>query len=644
MATNLPRTIPRLFEESVREFSRKTMMLEKRDGVYAGSTYRDIQESVHQFAAGLISLGVEKGDRIGLISEGRNDWVISELGILFAAAISVPLSIKLEERSDLKFRLAHSGCRMVVVSGQQAHKVIRMRSDLPDLELVILLDPRDDMGEDEISFADVKARGKEHLRRYASQTERRWQSIGENDPATISYTSGTTADPKGVTLTHVNYVVNARQCARQLPQPDSYCSLIIIPWDHAFGHTAGIYLLTSIGASIASVQAGKTAMETLRNIPTNIKEVRPTFLLSVPALAKNFRKNIEKAISEKGRFAWTLYRKALAVAYAHYGDGYNGGRNLGKPRHPVYALCDALVFRKVRESFGGRLDYFVGGAAHLDIELQQFFCAIGIPIYQGYGLSEAAPVISTNTPAKHKFGSSGTILPDIELRICDDTGRALPVGQKGEIVIKGENVMAGYWNNERATREVIRDGWLHTGDIGYLDEDGFLWVLGREKSVMIGHDGEKYSPEGIEETILAHSPFIEQIMLYNNQSPYTIGLVVPNKQSLLAWLKRHRLSCHSDEGQTAALKLIKSEIDSYRAGNKSAGVFPERWLPSALAVLGEGFSEQNGLMNSTMKIVRGRIAEFYRNRIDYAFTPEGKDICNHQNKNIVKRFEGESSQ
>jgi long-chain acyl-CoA synthetase len=639
MESSRSRTIPRLIEESAQKFSQKIMMWEKRDGSYKGSTYKEIQEAVHKCAAGLISLGIEKGDRIGLIAEGRNDWVIAELGILYAGAIDVPLSVKLEERSDLKFRLAHSGCRMVVVSGNQAHKVMRMRGDLPDLEKVILLDPPESLAEDEISFPELLEKGKEYLKRHRSDFERRWQSIEEKDLATISYTSGTTADPKGVTLTHVNYVVNAKQCSVHLPQPDWYCSLIIIPWDHSFGHTAGIYLLTSIGASMASVQSGKTAMETLRNIPTNIKEVRPTFLLSVPALAKNFRKNIEKGVSEKGKMVWNLFRKGLEIAYAHYGDGYNGGRDVGKPKHFLYTLCDTLIFRKVRASFGGRLDYFVGGAAHLDIELQQFFAAIGVPMYQGYGLSEAAPVVSANTPAKHKFGSSGTILPWIEVKICDEQGNALPVGQKGEIVVKGENVMAGYWNNERATRETIRDGWLYTGDIGYLDQDGFLFILGREKSVMIGHDGEKYSPEGIEETIVAHSPFIEQIMLYNNQSPYTVGLLVPNKEALLAWLKHHRLTCHTDEGQEAALKLLQSEIDRYREGNKNAGMFPDRWLPAAVAVLGEGFNEQNRLMNSTMKIVRGRIAEFYQNRIEYTFTPEGKDICNYQNKNIVKRFE-----
>jgi long-chain acyl-CoA synthetase len=639
MASSQARTIPRLFEESVEKFSQKVMMWEKKEGAYKGATYREIQESVHQCAAGLMSLGVEKGDRIGLISEGRNDWVIAELGILFVGAINVPLSVKLEERSDLKFRLAHSGCRMVVVSGGQAHKVMKMRVDLPDLEKIILLDPQGPLAEDEIGFPELFARGKEYLRRHRSDFEKRWQSIQEHDPATISYTSGTTADPKGVTLTHRNYTANVKQCSTHLPQPDWYCSLIIIPWDHSFGHTAGVYLLTSIGASMASIQTGKTALETLRNIPTNIKEIKPTFLLSVPALAKNFKKNIEKGISEKGKLVWNLFQKGLEIAYAHYGDGYNGGKDVGKPKHPLYALCDALIFRKIRAVFGGRLDYFVGGAAHLDIELQRFFNAIGLPMYQGYGLSEASPVVSCDTPTKHKFGSSGTVLPGIDIKVCDDQGNTLPVGQKGEIVLRGENVMAGYWNNERTTRETIRDGWLHTGDIGYLDADGFLFVLGREKSVLISHDGEKYSPEGIEETIVAHSPFIEQVMLYNDHSAYTVGLIVPNKDAVLAYLKHHNFSCHTDEGQTAALRLLQSEIDRYREGNKSAGMFPERWLPAAIAVLGEGFNEQNRLMNSTMKIVRGRIAEFYKNRIDYALTAEGKDACNHQNKNIVKRFE-----
>ena len=296
------------------------------------------------------------------------------------------------------------------------------------------------------------------------------------------------------------------------------------------------------------------------------------------------------------------------------------------------------MFKKVRENFGGRLEFFIGGGALLDIELQRFFYALGIPMFQGYGLTESAPVISANVPQRHKLGSSGSIVPNLQVKICDEEGNALPVGQKGEIVVKGENVMAGYWKNERATQEAIRDGWLQTGDLGYLDEDNFLYVLGREKSLLISHDGEKYSPEGIEEALTENSPLIDQVMLYNNQSSYTVALVVPNKDAIRRFVEGLGLSLQTDEGQAAALKLLEAEILEYRQDGKYAGEFPERWLPSAIAVLGEGFTEQNRFLNSTLKMVRGKITEFYIDRIEYMFTAEGKDVCNHQNKMIMKRL------
>ncbi len=197
-----------------------------------------------------------------------------------------------------------------------------------------------------------------------------------------------------------------------------------------------------------------------------------------------------------------------------------------------------ILFKKIRASFGGRMEFFIGGAALLDIELQKFFYAIGIPMLQGYGLTEASPVISSNVLKRHKLGSSGNIVKNLDLKICDEEGNEMPVGEKGEIVIRGENVMKGYWKNEKATLETIREGWLHTGDMGYVDEDRFLYVLGRFKSLLISDDGEKYSPEGIEETITDRSQFIEQMMLYNNQNKYTSALLVPNGDALAKWAKK----------------------------------------------------------------------------------------------------------
>ena len=632
------RTIPQTFEESVARFSTNIMMWEKKGERYEGSTYLQIQQSVYECAAGLMSIGITKGDRLALISEGRNDWVISELGILYAGAIDVPLSVKIEELADLRFRLAHSGCRMVIVSGNQVHKIRQIRHDLADLEKIIVLDGEVRRDQDELPFSDLLQRGKDLLAVRRSEFEERWRLINENDPANICYTSGTTADPKGIVLTHRNYTANVEQASATFSVPQWYCSLFILPWDHAFAHTAGIYTLMKNGASMASVQLGKTPLETLKNIPANIREIRPTFLLSVPALAKNFRKSIEKAIHEKGEKVERFFKRSLDVAYAYNGIGWDRGENATLAMKLQYKLFDFLIFRKIRKNFGGRLKFFVGGGALLDIELQRFFYAIGIPMYQGYGLTEAAPCISCNVPKRHKLGSSGSIVPNLEMKICDEQGKELPIGHHGEIVVRGENVMVGYWKNEKATREALRDGWLYTGDLGYLDSDGFLYVLGRAKSLLISHDGEKYSPEGIEEAIVGNSPSIDQIMLYNNQSPYTVALVVPNKENIFNHLKSRGLTTQTEEGQDAALRLIDSEIGQFKGGGTFAGEFPERWLPSGIAVLGEGFTEQNRFLNSTLKMVRSKITEFYRNRIDYLFTAQGKDIYNPQNRTIIKRL------
>lgn len=632
------RTIPQLFEGSVKRYPNNPLLWEKVTASYEAYSYKQIHERVHSFGAGLKTLGLNKGDRAALISEGRKDWVVAELGVLYCGAINVPISVKIDEPSDLKFRLAHSGCKIVIISAGQREKVSAIKNDLPDLEKVVLLDGVQEFQSGEIYIEDVVQSGKEYLKKNTKEFESAWKSIKESDYANICYTSGTTADPKGIILTHRNYTSNVEQSSSLLPIPEYYKSLLILPWDHAFAHTAGIYTLMKNGASMASVQVGKTPLETLKNIPVNIKETRPTFLLSVPSLAKSFRKNIEKGIKEKGAKVEKLFNAALELAYEYNGLGYDRGKGLKKLKYPLYKLYDRLIFSKIRENFGGKLEFFIGGGALLDIELQRFFYAIGIPMFQGYGLTEAAPVISANVPATHKLGSSGKIAKGIEVKICDDKGNALPIGQKGEIVVRGENVMAGYWKNEKATRETIKDGWLYTGDLGYVDNDGFLYVLGRFKSLLIANDGEKYSPEGIEEAITEHSPFIDQIMLYNNQSPYTVALVVPNKENLKNYLKTLNLDCTTDGGQRAALKKLESEISRFKEGGELAGMFPNRWLPAAIAVLGEGFTEQNHFMNSTLKMVRGKIAAFYQNRIEYLFTAEGKDVCNHQNLTIISRL------
>ena len=633
------KSLIRFFEESVDKYSNNVYLWEKPSEKYEGTTYGETKKQVYEFAAGLLRLGIKKGDRLSLISEGRNSWVIGELGILYTGAVNVPLSVKLNP-AEIKFRINHSGSRMILVSSIQALKLKEIISDCPSLEKIIHFDTQEEYAANEIHFNEVRKTGREWLDEAENMAkfEELSRSVTPSDFANICYTSGTTADPKGIILTHGNYVTNVYQAYSLIDIPSFYKTLLILPWDHSFGHTCGIFAFMGKGASIASVKTGKTPMETLRNLPACLKEIKPNLLMSVPAIAKNFRKNIEKGIKEKGTIIELLFNHALKISYSYNKEGINKGTGLQRLKKPLLRLYDKILFRKIREAYGGELDYFIGGGALLDIELQRFFYALGIPMYQGYGLSEASPVISSNSASRHKLGSSGVLVNNMDLKICDDDGNELPVNQKGEIVIRGENVMHGYWKNEAATRESIKDGWLYTGDMGYLSEDGFLYVLGRFKSLLIADDGEKFSPEGIEEAISEQSKYIDQCMLYNNQKPYTVALIVPNQHALKLYLEEKDLTADSDEGKRAVITLIESEVNEYRSNGKYGSMFPQRWLPVAIGILEESFTEDNGLMNSTMKIVRGKIMDRYQNLIDYLYTLDAKIVTNDWNIEEVEKM------
>ena len=635
----MKRTIIDLFEESVARYGAKTFLLEKRHRKFEPTTYAETREQALEVGAGLVTLGIRPGDKVAILSEGCNAWIISELGLFYAGAISVPLSVKLEESNDLLFRLRHAEVKALFVSKYQLPKIRRIRHELPQVEHIIVFGHLP-LEAGETAYGTLKRLGREYLVKNREEFLRIGQAIQNNDYATITYTSGTTADPKGVVLTHRNYTANVEQSLSRIDIPSYYRTLIILPLDHCFAHVVGFYIMIACGASVATVQIGATPMETLKHIPQNIREVQPHFLLSVPALAKNFRKNIESSIRAKGRFTEWLFRIALRTAYTYNQDGYSKGQGWRIVLAPAVGLFDALLFRKVRTAFGGCLKFFVGGGALLDTELQRFFYAIGIPMFQGYGLSEATPVISTNSPKYHwhRFGSSGKILIPLDLKIVDEEGREVPRGTKGEIIIRGENVMAGYWKNPEATAETIRDGWLHTGDMGYVSEDEFLYVLGRFKSLLIASDGEKYSPEGMEEAIVDKSPYIDQILIHNNQSPFTGAIVVPNAEAL-----RRELAAHGtapEERAEKAAELLGAEIDRYRAGGSYAGEFPERWLPAGLAIVEEAFTEQNGLVNSTMKVVRSKVEAHFKERLDYLYTPEGKALKNPRNLASLKKLLG----
>ena len=631
------KTIIELFETAVANYPDNVYLWEKSTGEYRGTTYSETREKVLNLAAGLVDLGYKKGDRAALIADGRNDWIISELGMLYAGGINVPLSIRLEI-NELAFRLKHSGTKIIFVSRLQASKVEEIRNDLHDIEKVVFIDDKINPGPNDINYSDLIKHGKELREIGTEKYDSIWKSIQPNDVANISYTSGTTADPKGIMLSHLNYAANVVQSNGLLELQTHWKTLAILPWDHAFAHTTCLYVFMYKGASIASVEIGNSPLDTLRNIPKNIKEIQPHIMMSVPAYSKTFRKNIEAGIRAKGKTLYKIFQFALKVAYKYNDLGYNKGKGLRIFLKPLLSLFNAILFKKIQAGFGGNLLFFIGGGAILDIEMQKFFYAIGLPICQGYGLTEASPVISSNVPNCVKFGSSGKPVKNMELKIVDSDDNELPQGKKGEICIKGDNVMLGYWNNPTATAETIKDNWLHTGDMGYIDKDGFLCVLGRFKSLLIGNDGEKYSPEGIEDAILIYSPHIQQVMLHNNQNPYTTGMIVPDMEAINRELKHHGIEKGSDAAISEALKLIQNDINQFKKGGKHEGMFPERWLPAAVAVLPDSFNAENKLLNAMLKMVRGKIIEHYGKELEFLYTPKAKNIENEMNIEAIKKW------
>ena len=627
-------TIIDFVEKYVAKYSKNPYLWEKNldTNVWEPTTYEETLAKAKRIAAGLMALGVQKGEKVSYLSEGRDMWVIGELGVLYAGAVNVPLSIKLGETNDLVFRVKHSDSKYIITSKFQLPKIRAILPECPMVEKVIIFDEVPDKKDNEMYISEVMEMGDEFLAKNEEMFIQRYKSIEPDDYANISYTSGTTADPKGILLTHRNYTANVEQAHSVIGVDETDKMLIIIPLDHCFAHVAGMYTMMSYGASFGTVPSGKSGKEALRNISPSIQELKPNVMLSVPTLAKNFKKSIEGTIARKGKTVERLYNFALKNAIAYNKEGYNKGTEfLDIFRKPLMLLFDKIIFKAVREGLGGQMKFFVGGGALLDIDLQRYYYAIGIPMYQGYGLSEATPIISANSPAKHIFGSSGKIVSPMEIKILDADGVEQPFGSKGEICIKGENVMAGYWKNPKATADTIVDDWLHTGDMGYMRDAEMLYVVGRFKSLLIAADGEKYSPEGIEENLVESSKYIDGAILHNSQDPYTIALITPNKEALKAYAKGLGLDPASEEAKVKMLELLQDEVNIYRKGGRLFGAFPERWLPAAVCVLPDPWTEQNHFLNSSMKVVRGRVEEAYKANMEFAYTPEGKNIVNEMN-------------
>ena len=630
-------TIIDFVEKYTKKYADSTYLREKQNGVWVETSFKQTRDEGRILAAGLMALGLQKGERVSLLSEARNLWVMTELGILYAGGVNVPLSYKLESDTDLSFRVNHSDSVYIAASENEIPKIRRIVKECKQVRKVIVFDDIP-LEKGEMHISELHDLGVKFLKEHGGELEERIASIKPDDYANISYTSGTTADPKGILLTHRNYTANVEQGASVIGIEEGSRMLIILPLDHCFAHVAGFYTMMMYGGSIATVPVGKTQLATLRNVPGAIKDVKPNVMLSVPALSRTFKKNIEAGIKAKGPKVEKLFNFAVNLAIGYNQEYYNAGKPWWKHfwKKPIMNFFDRKLFAQIRESaFGGEMKFFVGGGALLDIELQKWYNAIGVPVFQGYGLSEATPIICANSEGHAIFGSSGRTVQPMDIKICDEEHNELPDGETGEIVIRGENVMAGYWKNPEATASTVQDGWLYTGDRGYLypKDRRYLYVTGRFKSLLIAADGGKYSPEGYEDNLTSVTKFVDQVIIHNNQTPYTIAVLVPNRELCKDWLKKNRpgVDPASEEGKKAMIQKIWDEMNTYRKGGKHEGMFPEKWLPTTLVICPEPWTEQNGLVNSTVKIVRGKVEKAYADRIEYAYTADGRNIFNEKN-------------
>jgi long-chain acyl-CoA synthetase len=477
----------------------------KQYGLYHDLSWEQYRADALACAAALTEAGIHPGDRVGLVSENRLEWLIADMGLLSAAAVNVPPHAPLTAR-QIHFQLADAGVRWLFVSTrEQRDKVRQVRAELPDLRGIVAFDSAAADGE-VISWAGFLRRGRQALVRQAGELARREQALGGDDLATVMYTSGTTGNPKGVMLTHANLLSNACACNEASPREADALLLCWLPLSHIYARTVDHYLSLVAGVTLCLAESAESVVQ-------NLEDVQPTHMSSVP------------------RF----YEKVLtAVASA----------DAGKAR------------KRLRDLFGSRIDWLGSGGAPLPPAVAEAYHAAGLLVLQGYGLTESSPVISFNRKTHYKLDTVGQLLPGVEVVIAPD----------GEVLTRGPHVMKGYWNNPGATAESIRDGWLHTGDLGRLDAEGFLSITGRKKELMVLSNGKKVVPTHLEGLLLADE-CIDQVVIYGEGRKFLTALVVPQWINVRQALREEENNVdHEAEERLArhpaVLSMLRKRIDT----------------------------------------------------------------------------------
>ncbi len=580
------RNLPLMFFEQAERQAEQPFLWTKRDGAWRGQTWRETAAAAQALTRGLRNIGLQRGDRVVLVAENRPEWLIADIAIMAAGGITVP-AYTTNTIDDHRHILSDSGSKIAIVSTAALAKALLPAAADTGTETVIFMDQPAPQNAPEGVVLKSWDEVLEDGRTGPDETQAWLNEINRTDTACIIYTSG---KPKGVMLSHGAVLCNcmgAHDFLKELPQFGSSDEVFLsfLPLSHSYEHTGGQFLPISIGAQIYYAEG-------IDKLTANINEVRPTIMTAVPRLYEAMHARIRRGVEQTGGLKRKLFDSAIDLGRKSYLDP--GSMTVGNKL--ANCALDKLVRNKVRQRFGGRLKAFVSGGAPLNYDIGDYFTALGLHILQGYGQTEAAPVVSCNPYRLNKIHTVGPPLKGVEVKIAED----------GEILVRGELVMQGYWNNPEATAETIRDGWLHTGDIGKFDEDGYIQITDRKKDIIVNSGGDNLSPARIE-GILSAEPEIAQAMVFGDRRPHLVALVVPDPDFVNEWAKSQD-SGDDPAALAASEDLRKALLAAIDRVNRNLSVI-ER--VRQIVVVPEPFTIENEMMTPTMKLRRHVITARY---------------------------------
>jgi len=567
-------------------------LMHKVQDKWVGIKYKELRETVRNFAMGLLSLGIKRGDMVGIISENRPEWVFSDLAILSIGAIGVPMYPS-STSNTIEYIMNDSECKAVIVSNKlQLTKVQKIQDNVKSLKYIIVMNEKD--AEDGVfSFSQIIEKGKQEAPKYESILDDEMKKVKPDDLATLIYTSGTTGEPKGVMLTHNNFVSNVKSALQVISADENDIFLSFLPLSHSFERMAGYYTAFSAGCLIAYAQSIDT-------VAKDLQEVKPTIMTSVPRLFERIHSRVMKNVDSSSPVKQKIFYWALEV-----GKKYHQAKKERKSNpflSAKYKLAEKLVFHKIRSATGGRLRFFVSGGAALPQEIGEFFEAMGILIIEGYGLTESSPVITCNRLDDYKFGTVGKPIPGVEVKIAED----------GEILARGPNIMKGYYKNKKATEEAVdKEGWLHTGDIGEFDKQGFLKITDRKKHLFKTSGGKYIAPQQLE-SLFTRSKFIDQFVLIGDNKTFLSALITPDFEAIREYADAHKIPYEKVEDlahHPEIYKLIEKDIQTLQKNLASY----ERIRK--FVILDKPFTIEGGELTPTLKVRRKVIEERYANLI-----------------------------